>query len=189
MYPNLVHPQGFGGWPSGEAELWHDREGYQVCHYCGGLESHEMLSVLNLGLARNCSGSDWKYGWPHKFYLDIDSGVPSRSFYYVTCHDGQEPPPNPVLYKPVGYDPAKDRLMYDVDEKTYTGWQGSKGSGRVQCTGLITVKYYTEHLLDLVGDESVLHELITKVGQVFGILFGVKDGKLWYSASYYGYQR
>lgn len=36
------------------------------CTYCGSVSPERFLQVLRDG--EDASGSDWKYGWPHKFY-------------------------------------------------------------------------------------------------------------------------
>jgi hypothetical protein len=40
------------------------------CSYCGSLTIDDFLQGLETSGA-HFSGSDWKYGWPHKFYLDL----------------------------------------------------------------------------------------------------------------------
>lgn len=57
-----------------------DAHGYQSdpylhCSYCGSLTVDDALAVFSAAGVR-WSASDYKYGWPHKFYLD----VPHASF-------------------------------------------------------------------------------------------------------------
>ncbi len=42
--------------------------GDDTCSYCGSLSPQKLLDVLKDEQSR-VSGSDWKYGWPHKFYV------------------------------------------------------------------------------------------------------------------------
>ena len=45
-------------------------DGFKHCPYCGSLDPIELTGLIKEGKAV-MSGSDWKYGWPHKFYVDI----------------------------------------------------------------------------------------------------------------------
>lgn len=40
------------------------------CSYCGSLAIDDAIKAFQTP-GVHWSGSDWKYGWPHKFYLDI----------------------------------------------------------------------------------------------------------------------
>lgn len=44
------------------------REGRLHCDYCGSLHPREVVALLKAGAS--ISFADWKYGWPHKAYLD-----------------------------------------------------------------------------------------------------------------------
>jgi len=46
------------------------KDGVDTCSYCGSISPKEALERLT-DPASNGSGSDWKYGWPHKFYISI----------------------------------------------------------------------------------------------------------------------
>ncbi|MDF2841633.1 MAG: hypothetical protein K0R00_59 [Herbinix sp.] len=52
-----------------EAERY-ERDGYECCGYCGSLYPKQLAELIKEGKAI-MSGSDWKYGWPHKFYVSI----------------------------------------------------------------------------------------------------------------------
>lgn len=47
------------------------REGQRHCSFCHCLHPEDLHKALLAGAT--LSGSDWKFGWPHKFYV---SGVP-----------------------------------------------------------------------------------------------------------------
>lgn len=49
---------------------WRERDGHRHCSYCGSLHPEDLLNVLNAGAS--LGGADWKYGWPHKFYIRQD---------------------------------------------------------------------------------------------------------------------
>ncbi len=46
---------------------------YRTCSYCGSLHPEDLVSLLEAFGAR-LGGSDWKYGWPHRFYVRFPSG-------------------------------------------------------------------------------------------------------------------
>ncbi|MHB2016975.1 MAG: hypothetical protein ACYCW6_08535 [Candidatus Xenobia bacterium] len=43
-------------------------ETFRTCSYCGCIHPEDLLNALNAGAT--LGGSDWKYGWPHKFYVE-----------------------------------------------------------------------------------------------------------------------
>ena len=47
---------------------WGKREDRNHCNYCGSLSPADAV-VLLAKTGTHYSGSDWKYGHPHKFYL------------------------------------------------------------------------------------------------------------------------
>ena len=49
---------------------WKDLEDIKICSYCGSLEPGIFLDYLK-NPSNKVSGSDWKYGWPHKFYISV----------------------------------------------------------------------------------------------------------------------
>lgn len=53
-------------------------EGAGRCSYCGSTSVAHAIALLETAGTRY-SGSDWKYGYPHKFYLDAPEG--HRKFY------------------------------------------------------------------------------------------------------------
>src|SRR3990167_2700913 len=45
-----------------------DPEPFSTCYYCGSIHPEDLLCLLT-EKGYTLSGSDWKYGHPHKFYL------------------------------------------------------------------------------------------------------------------------
>lgn len=55
---------------------------YPTCSYCGSIPiSVALASLVKKGTTY--SGCDWKYGWPHKFYIDISCEA------YKSCVGGK----------------------------------------------------------------------------------------------------
>lgn len=42
-------------------------QNYRTCSYCGCIHPKDLLEALKAGAT--LGGSDWKYGWPHKYYV------------------------------------------------------------------------------------------------------------------------
>lgn len=57
-------------WRSPKLDCEYGDELYRTCSYCGSIHPEDLLAALAISGSR-LSGSDWKYGWPHKFYLDV----------------------------------------------------------------------------------------------------------------------
>lgn len=43
-------------------------ESHRTCDYCGSIHPEDLHKGL-MELEWRLGGSDWKYGWPHKFYV------------------------------------------------------------------------------------------------------------------------
>jgi hypothetical protein len=39
----------------------------RTCDYCGSIHPEDLIRLVRSGAT--VRGSDWKYGWPHKFYV------------------------------------------------------------------------------------------------------------------------
>lgn len=53
------------------------RTTWRECSYCGSAHPDDLMRMIADGSAR-MSGSDWKYGWPHKFYLHVKNPEADR---------------------------------------------------------------------------------------------------------------
>lgn len=63
-----VHP--------GAVWIWReatDRWPQETCSFCGSVNPLKAAAWLNNG--NDASGSTWKLGWPHKFYVSDDEGL------------------------------------------------------------------------------------------------------------------
>lgn len=73
------------------------REPFRRCSYCGSIHPEDLIRLLGEGAELH--GADWKYGWPHKFYIE---GIPNKTTELVakvgsTHKNGVE---TPTLGKP-----------------------------------------------------------------------------------------
>ena len=46
------------------------RDILETCSYCGSMTIDDVVKYMRIP-GTTYGGSDWKYGWPHKFYIDI----------------------------------------------------------------------------------------------------------------------
>lgn len=61
---------------------------WPMCSYCGSITPTDMIALMQTDGTRY-SGSDWKYGFPHKFY--IEAAIEPIEHYCIgaTYQDGQ----------------------------------------------------------------------------------------------------
>jgi hypothetical protein len=65
---------------------------YRECEYCGSIHPSDLVDLFWKHDTLKIGGSDWKYGWPHKFYID---GIPNpvagkKRVYMTTWKDGKK---------------------------------------------------------------------------------------------------
>lgn len=148
----IWHPAGLG-----DDQWGYPKRPWRHCGYCGSIHPQDLLDALSRGA--RLGGSDWKYGYPHKFYVnDI---------------------PNPRAGERVktGGHMYTDDAGQRHDDPTF-------GPAPATLMG----KWYNEHLLDEGYDEEALTALIETIAQRAGITFEIRDGQLYYRAPYYGFQ-
>lgn len=72
---------------------WMKREdGFRHCSYCGSLHPEDFLRLMDHGV--KVGGADWKYGWPHKFYITTDNKPGEPGLFGEVV---QRAPPRPGL--------------------------------------------------------------------------------------------
>lgn len=115
-----VHPGTVWVWRE-PTERWSQH----TCSFCGSVRPLNAAEWLEHG--NNASGSDWKFGWPHKFYLSDDEGKEWKlysehltelgpdSFQRVTTAIAN------VLHIRFEYD-AADRMFVRAPEFGYQTW-------------------------------------------------------------------
>lgn len=119
---------------------------FKTCGYCGSMSAEDLYRFMTDGVTPvRLDMADWKYGWPHKFYIE---GIP-----------------NPKAGQQVG-----GSSTYRTDE---SGKQVVEHHARVGSPTTFA-KFYTEHLADLLsvddGDATfaaVCQELLKRTGVAF----------------------
>lgn len=57
----------------------------RTCTYCGGIHPEDLIVLLDAGA--RLERTDWKYGWPHKFYVINDECDFWGKFYTTHMQD------------------------------------------------------------------------------------------------------
>lgn len=146
---------------------------FKQCSYCGSIDPEDLIRFLKEGCTMH--SADWKYGWPHKFYID---GIPNPKAgvmvtSYVTC---DQPPKDEM-----------DRGEWELYETGYFNrHDGSKETSYRQSSACYSApkhtnaKFYSVHLKDLTPEAFT--ELADLIAGKTGVRFKMVDGKLMYSA-------
>lgn len=84
----LVHPdaQRWGGWTWNEPR---DGEHFRRCSFCGSVNPDDLAAEA----AWRADWADRKYGWPHKFYVDIPNRTPDRLYVVASTYGGRDDRP------------------------------------------------------------------------------------------------
>ncbi len=130
---------------------------FRTCSYCGSIHPEDLVRVVEAGA--KLGGSDWKYGWPHKFYVDnIPNPLAGQT---VEMGSRSQSVNGAVTTEPI-MGPAPEHTM---------------------------AKWYNDHLEDSGYDDEALKKLTETLSMHAGIAFEIRDGKLHYKAPFHGYQR
>lgn len=107
--------------------IWRDpdtRWPLHTCSFCGSVTPEDAERLL-LREKATASGSDWKYGWPHKFYIgDIDGQRWKFYSEHLTTASNFESLSSAleaILHIGFGYD-AVGRLIFRAPNQGYQTW-------------------------------------------------------------------
>jgi hypothetical protein len=67
-----------------ESEFEVRDDGRRYCNWCGSLHPEDLANLIEKREAR-MHGADWKYGWPHKFYVDVKNPTPDKEVLKSYC--------------------------------------------------------------------------------------------------------
>ena len=111
-----------------KAKYGDKEDGLAVCDYCGSMTPQDAIRILKEEHS-NGSGADWKYGWPHKFYLTgaNDKGIKfySNHLYDTTPEEFKEL--SDLIAKRLGIRFGMDErgLKYRAPYSDYQTWFGT----------------------------------------------------------------
>lgn len=111
----------------------------RACGYCGSMHPADLVAALKAGA--NLSWSDFKYGWPHKAYID---GIPNPHFGMteIRCWATVETPGFERVASPRWSPTTGERVADHVE------WVQKSVAGPTT-----TGKFYTVHLQDATAEE------------------------------------
>lgn len=162
-----------------EAEHSNHRRHDTTCSYCGSISPTDLVRAIQDGAKLELA--DFKYGWPHKIYVnDIPNRFVGLNRVVSSAHRGiDDPMPEDERLK-CKYEPAKIVSRIEIEE--VDGIQRSKSTTqkrlyeRIEPESPTTwAKFYTEHLLDATEDEKRIIE--TAIGLSF--TFDEQGGVRW----------
>lgn len=145
-------------------------EPWRTCSYCGSMHPLDLLGFMLRGEISNLGDADWKYGWPHKFYLDV---------------------PNPHAGKLASSGSFGGGAGYTLEQMQreypgYINWRGSAHEGwkadvtPTPAPASMHGKFYSVHLKDLSEEE--FGALQVALAARSGISFERQGEKLLYRA-------
>jgi hypothetical protein len=125
------------------------------------MHPEDLLTAIEGGA--QVGGSDWKYGWPHKFYIRQIPNPHANTLVVVSSSWGGR----------------------DAEGKPLPGPREVKWGP----AGLLSSKWYNEHIADEGFDPEAITKLIDALEKHAGISFMIENGHLRWRAPYQGFQR
>lgn len=152
---------------------------FRTCSYCGCIHPEDLVNAIAAGAT--LGGSDWKFGYPHKFYVQ---GIPNPKA-------GQDYP----IYTTTGRLTESMRAEGGWEE-FQDGFERSTGAPTMRwrklhqimkCSPDAPAKFYSDHLRELSAEAfAVIAPLIERHAK---IRFEQHENGLKYHAPYHGYQK
>jgi len=160
-------------------------EPFRSCSYCGSIHPEDLFTALNAGAELN--GSDWKYGWPHKFYVDrIPNPHPDREVW----RGGYSGPK--YRCRTCGFEPPRRHGRSRSVSTSRIAWtiRSPANIGRpVRPVGpFVHGKFYKTHLAD-ISDEETFVAFAKLLSEKSGIEWTRDQNGVKYKAPHSGYQR
>lgn len=173
IFPSGIFKVGDVEWrpakPEGNSSDDQNPYGYpfRTCSYCGSIHPEDLIKFLNEGA--KLKGSDWKYGWPHKFYVEnIPNPLAGKECkVYVSCGILNEADLAEGGWEKHG----------DVFRQLHSGYKAPPHTH---------AKWYNDHLGDL--DDDAFQLLSEALAKRAGVTFRRSGGKLSFAAPRAGYQ-
>jgi hypothetical protein len=143
---------------------------YQHCSFCGSMRPEELLVKLQEGARAH--QADWKYGWPHKLYVQFINPIAGQRVKL-----GSTVLPN----EPSGEERAKYE-NWQIENVKIGGTTVARWSADLYGPSPATLqaKFYTLHMLDCPDD--IFEELSKLIEQKAGLSLTMRDGGLHYSS-------
>jgi hypothetical protein len=161
---------------------------FRTCSYCGSIHPEDLLQALKAGAT--LGGADWKYGWPHKFYVEKipnpnEGQLVSRTS--MSIRSAEPTAEERASMERWGKKPGSEVRVKQTGFSSHDG-KPQYSLAVFEPDGPTThSKWYNEHLKDL--SPEAFDELVPLLEQHTGIKFERDENGIKYSAPYRGYQR
>lgn len=164
---------------AGKIDWWPPMHGehFQRCNFCGSIKPEDLAAEKNW----KAEWADWKYGWPHKFYVDIPNRNPDELFAIGSTTGGPVDRPIGPGYIAWGDLTDEQRAIYVRDHHEITNdWPAPRGVmfGK---RPFHHAKFYTIHL----KDPDISQKVRGIIERKCGLSFEFKDGKVQWRPFHY----
>lgn len=168
-----------------------ERQGYRTCSHCGSMHPEDLYSAVLAGA--KLGGSDWKYGWPHKFYV---TGIPNTNVgklsqeSSMSLREDEEPSAEDLARAKSWLQPGGEVRIVEHDAT----WGYTKGGNLRRSLAAFNPqrstthgKWYNTHLQEL--NPVAFSAMVEMLAKQTHIRFEMVGHKLHFMAPRAGYQR
>lgn len=152
---------------------------YRTCSYCGSIHPADLVKAIEAGATMH--GADWKYGWPHKFYMEK---VPNPAVGHPVCYMSGSSYPSKEEAEQEGGKYLRAGREVRVTEFAPGRWEFKLFE---PANAFTHAKWYNVHLKDLIGEEfALVADLLKKHTDIEWVM---DEKGLKFSAPHGGYQK
>lgn len=139
-------------------------EHFRRCGYCSSIHPQDLIAAMDAGQVDHLDMADWKYGWPHKVYLDVLTENAGQLHWLGGTSGGRKPPTD---------DELRDRGMIPTRHLTRAERAACKMSGvkpddyhghTIGTRAKHHAKFYTVHMTEPWLTEPERELLARRVG-------------------------
>lgn len=143
---------------------------FHTCEWCGSVTPQQFIEFLAAGC--KCDVADWKYGYPHKIYLNVPNPNPEELRGAGSTSEGSE-----MRYNERGVVTHRVKTQENAPAG-YETWSDQHGWMQLGKYPMLHLKFYTAHLDDL-PDLKAHEDVIFRATGIY--FFRNAEGKLMYS--------
>lgn len=155
----------WGGWHWSEPALERRGEHFRRCSYCGSIHPDDLVAEPSW----RAEWADQKYGWPHKFYVDIVNRDPDRMFAISAQFGPDDGGERPGMLRTDSLPPDLEAEMVRQGYEPGSPYRGTHvGFGK---RAVLHAKFYSVHLADPRLSEWTLE----KFAEISGLSFTFTD--------------
>lgn len=141
-------------------------EHFRRCSWCGSIHPDDLVAEP----IWRADWADWKYGWPHKFYVEIGNRDPGALF-VLAAGNTRDLPTGAVLAEDL-----TDEQQQILTRDGFSSWAG--GWVQFGTRAHHFAKFYTVHL----ADPAISNDTIEAVERGCGLRFEFFAGRVMWQA-------